>query len=287
MNRLSRILIELALEEDLRDAGDLTSFHFVDPTHRSTGRIVSRESAVISGQEVGKVVCESVSGDLQYRVLKGDGIAAEKGDVVAEISGLTQALLTAERTVLNFMQRLSGIATVAATYRAEIEHTKAILLDTRKTTPGMRELEKAAVAHGGASNHRLGLYDAVMVKDNHLAANSSPVDLGARVRELKQQSPDLKIEVEADRLDQVSDFLTIPGIDVILLDNMSNDELRAAVAMRDESSEVGAKVLLEASGGVNLTTARSIAETGVDYISIGALTHSVRSIDLGLDLVAE
>jgi nicotinate-nucleotide pyrophosphorylase (carboxylating) len=163
----------------------------------------------------------------------------------------------------------------------QIRHTGAVLLDTRKTTPGFRELEKAAVVHGGATNHRFGLYDAVMVKDNHLAANLSPIDLGERVAELRVEMPVLKIEVEADRLDQVESFLKIPGIDVILLDNMSNDELRKAVAMRDEAP-VSTK--LEASGGVNLTTIAGIAETGVDFISVGALTHSVRSIDLGLDL---
>jgi nicotinate-nucleotide pyrophosphorylase (carboxylating) len=287
MNRLSRILIELALEEDLRDAGDLTSRHFVDPSHRSLARIVSREPAVISGQEVGRWVAASVSPELIYTAIVSDGDRVEKGDAVAEISGSTHLILTAERTILNFMQRLSGIATVAAEYRAKIAHTSAVLLDTRKTTPGMRELEKEAVTHGGATNHRMGLFDAVMVKDNHLAANSSPVDLGAAVKELKSKDPDLKIEVEADLLEQVEAFLTLPGIDVILLDNMTNEELRESVRMRDESGLPGEHMKLEASGGVNRSTIREIAETGVDYISVGALTHSVRSIDLGLDLVEE
>jgi nicotinate-nucleotide pyrophosphorylase (carboxylating) len=281
MNRLSRILIELALEEDLRDIGDLTSLHFVDPEHRSVGKIVSRETAVVSGGDVAAMVCDAVDDALSFRMIVQDGDPVEKGDLVAEISGPTQSLLTAERTVLNFMQRLSGVATSTRAYVDQIRHTGAVLLDTRKTTPGFRELEKAAVVHGGATNHRFGLYDAVMVKDNHLAANLSPIDLGERVAELRVEMPVLKIEVEADRLDQVESFLKIPGIDVILLDNMSNDELRKAVAMRDEAP-VSTK--LEASGGVNLTTIAGIAETGVDFISVGALTHSVRSIDLGLDL---
>lgn len=281
MNRLSRILVELALEEDLRDAGDLTSLHFVDPEHRSIGKIVSREPAVLSGGEVAAVVCASVDPDLSFRMIVDNGTSVETGDVVAEISGRTRSILTAERTVLNFLQRLTGVATATRTYVDRIRHTDAVLLDTRKTTPGFRELEKAAVVHGGARNHRIGLYDAVMVKDNHLAANLSPVDLGERVAALRAEQPELKIEVEADRLDQVESFLGIPGIDVILLDNMNNDQLRTAVAMRDRA---GVDLRLEASGGVNLDTVAGIAETGVDFISVGALTHSVRSIDLGLDL---
>lgn len=281
MNRLSRILVELALEEDLREVGDLTSLHFVDPEHRSVGKIMSRENAVVSGGGVAAMVCDAVDDALGFRMIAQDGDSVEKGDLVAEISGPTRSLLTAERTVLNFMQRLSGVATSTRAYVDQIRHTKAVLLDTRKTTPGFRELEKAAVVHGGATNHRFGLYDAVMVKDNHLAANLSPVDLGERVTELRARMPDLKIEVEADRLDQVESFLQIPGIDVILLDNMSNEELRRAVAMRDDA---GVRTRLEASGGVNLSTIAGIAETGVDFISVGALTHSVRSIDLGLDL---
>lgn len=283
MNRLSNILIQLALEEDLAQAGDLTSQHFVDPNHRSIGAVVSREDAVISGHEIAKQVCHFVDPSLVYDTEIEDGNSVHSGEVVATISGSTQSILTAERTLLNFMQRLSGVATIAAAYVKEIAHTKARLLDTRKTTPGWRELEKKAVVHGGATNHRIGLYDAIMVKDNHLVANSEPVDLRARVSAIKAESPDLKIEFEADRLDQLEDFLTMPGVDVVLLDNMSNEELQKAVQMRDAASS---SLELEASGGVNLETIRGIAETGVDYISVGALTHSVRSIDLGLDLRA-
>jgi nicotinate-nucleotide pyrophosphorylase (carboxylating) len=284
MNHLSRQLAEMALEEDLADIGDLTSLHFVDANHRSIGRIVSREDAVISGSEIAAFVCAAVSPSLTFRMVIPDGGEASKGDLVAEISGPTRLVLTAERTVLNFMQRLSGVATITRTFVTAIAGTNARLLDTRKTTPGWRELEKAAVTHGGGVNHRMGLYDAIMVKDNHLVANADPIDLAARVAEIKTATPDLKIEVEADRLEQVADFLTIPGIDVILLDNMSNEELTRAVMMRNEMAPA---MLLEASGGVNLSTIRGIAETGVNFISVGALTHSVRSIDLGLDLVAE
>lgn len=284
MNRISRILVELALEEDLRDEGDLTSLHFVDERHRSTGRVISRENAVVSGLEVAAAVCAAVDSDLVFRAAVEDGASVGRGDLVCEISGPTRSLLTAERTLLNFLQRLCGVATATRAYVDRIAHTKAVLLDTRKTTPGFRELEKAAVVHGGATNHRHGLHDAVMVKDNHLAANLEPVDLAERVASLRAMRPHLKIEVEADRLDQAEAFLGIEGINTILLDNMDNEQLRAAVALRNK---LAPQITLEASGGVNLDTVGAIAETGVDYISVGALTHSVRSIDLGLDLVAQ
>lgn len=282
MNRLSRILVELALEEDLNGLGDLTSRHFVDARHRSRGRIMARETCVISGSEVARHVCEAVGGrELAFVPVIPDGSPAEKGDLVATIEGPTRLVLQAERTVLNFMQRLSGVATVTRTYAKAIAHTRARLLDTRKTTPGWRELEKAAVLHGGGTNHRIGLYDAIMVKDNHLVANSDAIDLAKRIGEVLAAHPGIKIEFEADRLDQVETFLQLDGIAVILLDNMSNEQLREAVALRDRLSP---HTLLEASGGVNLKTIAGIAETGVDFISVGALTHSVRSIDLGLDL---
>lgn len=284
MNRISRILVELALEEDLDRSGDLTSRHFVDARHRSRGRIMARESCVISGASVARLVCESVGeGTLVFTPVIPDGSPAEKGDLVATIEGPTRLVLQAERTVLNFLQRLSGVATVTRTYAAAIAHTRARLLDTRKTTPGWRELEKAAVAHGGGTNHRIGLYDAIIVKDNHLVANSDPVDLADRIASVRREHPGIKIEFEADRLDQVEVFLGLDGIDVILLDNMSNDQLRNAIALRDR---LRPGTLLEASGGVNLRTIAGIAETGVDFISVGAITHSVRAIDLGLDLEA-
>ncbi len=284
MTRTSLQLVEMALREDLADIGDLTSLHFVDAGHRSIGRIISRESAVISGTEIAAAVCAAVSSELRLQITIPDGGEANRGDLIAEISGPTRLVLTAERTVLNFMQRLSGVATITRTFVEAIAGTGAHLLDTRKTTPGWRALEKAAVVHGGGFNHRMGLYDAIMVKDNHLVANPRPVDLATRIASIKARTPALKIEVEADRLDQVASFLQIVGIDVILLDNMSNEALCRAVVMRNE---IAHGILLEASGGVSLSTVRGIAETGVDFISVGALTHSVRSIDLGLDLVAE
>lgn len=284
MNEITHELIGLALREDLAEVGDLTSLNFVDPDHRSVGRIVSRESAVISGIAVAQEVCRKVDPQLECFVLVENGSPVERGDVVLEVGGPTRSILTAERTALNFLQRLSGVATVTRSFVDLISHTRARLLDTRKTTPGFRELEKEAVFHGGGTNHRIGLYDAIMVKDNHLAANLRPVDLRQRILAVRKELPVIKIEVEADRLDQVAEFLRIDGIDVILLDNMTPGQLREAVAMRDE---VKSEIEYEASGGVNLDTIAGIAETGVEFISVGALTHSVRSIDLGLDLVSD
>ncbi|MBP83448.1 MAG: nicotinate-nucleotide diphosphorylase (carboxylating) [Verrucomicrobiales bacterium] len=281
MNSASLALVKMALEEDLQDVGDLTSQNFVDENHESVGRIVSREEAVISGLEVAEEVCSEVDNDMRFVALIADGEVVRSGDVVCELLGKTRSILTAERTVLNFLQRLSGVATISKTFVDSIEGTGAVLLDTRKTTPGWRALEKSAVVHGGATNHRIGLYDAVMVKDNHLAANLTPINLADQLAAFKNEHSGLKIEVEADRLDQVEAFLKIDGIDVILLDNMSNHQLASAVEMRDK---LGVKIKLEASGSVTLKTVRGIAETGVDFISVGALTHSVRSIDLGLDL---
>lgn len=281
MNSNSLALVKMALEEDLQDVGDLTSLNFVDENHESVGRIVSREEAVISGLEVAEKVCCEVDGDLRFVALVDNGQGVRRGDIVCELIGKTRSILTAERTVLNFLQRLSGVATVTKTFVDSIEGTGAVLLDTRKTTPGWRALEKKAVAHGGATNHRAGLYDVVMVKDNHLAANLTPINLAEHLAAFKSDHSGLKIEVEADRLDQVEAFLKIDGIDVILLDNMSNHQLASAVKMRDK---LGVKTKLEASGGVTLKSVRGIAETGVEFISVGALTHSVRSIDLGLDL---
>jgi nicotinate-nucleotide pyrophosphorylase (carboxylating) len=281
MSPATRTLVDLALAEDLGEKGDLTSRFFVAPEHRSLGRIVAREACVVSGHEVARETCTKLGGGLAYEAALPDGAAAETGDLVATLAGPTRLVLSAERTVLNFLQRLSGVATTTRRYATAIAHTRARLLDTRKTTPGWRELEKAAVLHGGGTNHRIGLFDAVMVKDNHLVANSDPVDLAERIAALRREHPGIKVEFEADRLDQVEAFLRLAGIDAILLDNMQPDRLRAAVALRDELAPA---MLLEASGGVTLDTIAAIAETGVDFVSVGALTHSVRAVDLGLDL---
>jgi nicotinate-nucleotide pyrophosphorylase (carboxylating) len=199
-----------------------------------------------------------------------------------KISGAARSILTAERTALNFMQRLSGIATQTHEYVKAVDGTQARILDTRKTTPGWRALEKAAVVSGGGTNHRMGLYDRVMVKDNHLVSEGGMEELHQSIQRLLADHPDVEVELEADRLEQVRAFLTMEEVDYILLDNMSLDELRQAVEMRGMRT----RPMLEASGGVTLQTVRAIAKTGVDFISVGALTHSVQAMDLALDFVA-
>jgi len=197
---------------------------------------------------------------------------------VAEIEGDARALLTGERVALNFLQRLSGVATLTRKFVGAVAGTKTHILDTRKTTPGLRALEKAAVVAGGGHNHRFGLFDMVMVKDNHLLAETDLHRLQDAIRRCRADHPEVRIELEADTLDQVRRFLTLMGVDVILLDNMRLEEMKEAV-------ELGAgRVQFEASGGVNLDTVAGIAATGVDFISVGALTHSARAIDFSLEL---
>lgn len=274
-------LIDLALQEDLAERGDVTSQTFIADSHQSIGEIVSRQDAVVSGIRLMNRVFEKVDPKLEIEVKMDDGSEVEKGDVIYTITGKTQSILTGERTALNFLQRLSGCATVTRQFKKLVEHTKVKLLDTRKTTPAWRLIEKEAVAHGGGTNHRMGLHDAVMIKDNHLVANPDPKSIEKQIANLNKKYPNIPIIIEADRLDQAEAFLQIEGVHRILLDNMSLKQLRSAVERRDQ---LNPKVDLEASGGVNLKTVKSIAETGVEYISIGALTHSIIAIDYGLDL---
>ena len=203
-----------------------------------------------------------------------------KGTRLIEIEGPSRALLTAERVALNFMQRLSGTATLTRRFVEAVAGTRARILDTRKTTPGLRALEKAAVVAGGGANHRFGLYDMVMVKDNHLAAGTPPDHLPAAIRRFRDENPGLRVELEADTLEQVRRFLTFTGVDVVLLDNMSCAQMTAAVALG------AGRVQFEASGGISLATVADIAATGVDFISVGALTHSAPAIDFSLELLA-
>lgn len=274
-------LIALALREDLGERGDITSAHFIPAEHRSMGRIVARQSLALCGVEVARRVFETIDPALEIEVAATDGQAMERGQTVLTVIGSTRGILSGERTALNFLQRLSGVATLTRRYVAALGDSKTRLLDTRKTTPGWRLLEKMAVLAGGGVNHRLGLHDAVMVKDNHLVAGGSVEELKAGIARVQAACGPVKIEVEADRLEQVRAFLAVPGIDVILLDNMGPELLREAVALRDAA---GSAILLEASGGVTLETLPRLAATGVDFISVGALTHSATAADLALDL---
>lgn len=271
-------LIESALREDI-GSGDLTSLYFVPENRRATGFIVAREAGVLSGGEIGLEVLRRVDPAIQAGPLVADGDRISEGAYLMKIEGPARSILTAERTVLNFMQRMSGVATATRRYVDAVRGTQAQILDTRKTIPGWRLLDKRAVVDGGGSNHRMGLYDRVMVKDNHLMTGGDPEQLQTAILRLKEEHPGVQVEVEADRLDQVAVFLALEGVDYILLDNMNLADLARAVEMRGEASTP----LLEASGGVNLDTVAGIAGTGVNFISVGAITHSVKALDLALD----
>jgi nicotinate-nucleotide pyrophosphorylase (carboxylating) len=270
----------MALEEDI-GSGDVTAEYFVPEDRLAKAFLAVRQDGVASGVKVAEEVFRQVDPNLQIRVLIEDGSRFAAGAVLMSVEGRARSILTAERTALNFLQRLSGVASLTARYVDLVKHTRARILDTRKTTPGYRALEKQAVLHGGGTNHRMGLYDRAMVKDNHLVAEGGLSALQESILRLKADKPKVKVELEADRIDQVKSFLTLEGVDYILLDNMRLDEMGEAVAMRGSSE----KVQLEASGGVNLETVQAIAETGVDFISVGALTHSAPALDVGLDFV--
>ena len=269
--------IEIALREDIGD-GDVTTDFFVSKDQQAAARIVARERAIVAGTDAAAEVFRRVDSALDIAVLRKDGSEANTGDSVIELRGQARSILKAERVALNFLQRLSGIATLTRKFvdAAANDHVK--ILDTRKTTPGLRALEKAAVVAGGGANHRFGLFDMVLLKDNHLAANAGFDAFAKAVRKFREARPNVQIEVEADALEQVRTFLEIEGIDVILLDNMKPAQIREAIALGKN------KVKFEASGGVTLKNIRQIAATGVDYISIGALTHSPRAIDFSLEL---
>lgn len=268
--------IAIALAEDI-GRGDLTSRYFVG-LERRTARLFVKEPAVAAGVEIAAEVFKRVDPQAEITIVRASGSRLEKGQTVLEVTGSVRSILTAERVALNFLQQLSGVATITRQYVDAIAGTKARILDTRKTTPGLRALEKAAVVAGGGHNHRFGLFDMVLVKDNHLAAETELRHLQDAIRKCRAENPGLRIELEADTLDQVRRFLTLMGVDVILLDNMRPAELAEAVRI------AGGRVQLEASGGVSLATVAEIAATGVDFISVGALTHSARAIDYSLEL---
>ena len=274
--------IAIALAEDI-GPGDATVDFFVDPARRVSARIFAKEPAIVAGTPVAAEVFARVDPEVSVTIERPDGTPVAPGDTVLVMNGKAGSLLTAERVALNFIQRLSGVATLTRRFVDAIAGTRARILDTRKTTPGLRALEKAAVVAGGGHNHRMGLYDMVMVKDNHLLAESHLDILQAAISRARAARPEMRIELEADTLAQVEAFLTLDGVDVILLDNMTPDQLRAAVAL----GRGRGGVQFEASGGVNIGTVRAIAETGVDWISVGALTHSARAIDYSLEFLPD
>lgn len=271
--------VQGALAEDI-GPGDATTLALVAEDKKAKAAIVAREPLVVAGLAFAIEAFGQLDPEMKGRNRVKDGTPAEAGAVLLELEGSARALLTAERTALNFVQRLSGIATLARKYVETIEGSNAKILDTRKTTPGWRRFEKYAVECGGARNHRLGLFDQILIKDNHLAAlrEAKPNPIAAAIERARAAYPELKVEVEADDLAQVAQAAEA-GADIILLDNMDSERLRAAVQI------VARRCQIEASGGVTLQRVRAIAETGVDFISSGALTHSARAVDLALDFL--
>ncbi len=274
---IDRIVLA-ALAEDIGD-GDVTTENTIPEDARLTGRFLAKETGVVAGIHVVWRTFALLDPRVELLVLIGDGLCVERGQVIAQVSGPGRAILTGERVALNFLQRMSGIATATRAYVDAVAGTHATILDTRKTVPGLRVLDKWAVRLGGGRNHRSGLYDMALIKDNHIAAVGSVAEAVRLVRAGLDGGDDRgrQIEVEVTDLDQLAEALDA-GADRILLDNMSPEVMREAVRVAD------ARVPLEASGGINMESVREVAETGVDFISVGALTHSVAALDISLDL---
>lgn len=264
-------LIKTALEEDIGE-NDWTTIWLIPQNQKSQARIVARQEGIIAGLEVAK---EIFGKDLKFTEIVKDGAKVKKNQTVAIIEGPTRSILTAERTVLNFMQRMSGISTQTQKFVKLVEGTKAIILDTRKTAPGLRELDKWSVRLGGGQNHRIGLFDMILVKDNHIQAVGSITKVMQQLKE--NNNKNLEIEIEVDNLKQLKESIKA-GAKKILLDNMDLETIKKAVEIN------AGRAKLEVSGGVTLETVRDIALTGVDYISVGSLTHSVKALDISIDI---
>lgn len=273
---IDKVLIKKALEEDLAGGQDITSVATVGGSEKAVADFVARKSGVVAGALMAKAVLEEV-GLTDIKVLVEDGAHVSAGTTLLTVRGDTRAILLAERTALNFYSQLSGIATLTSIWVNEIAGTQCKVRDTRKTTPGFRELEKYAVRIGGGTNHRMSLSDAALIKDNHIAAAGGVREAFNKVR---AKFPSAEIEIEVDTLEQLREVLGEKP-DLILLDNMTPEQCAEAAKI------VGGKVKLEASGGISLENARAYAESGVDYLAIGALTHSAPVFDIGLDLRAE
>lgn len=268
-------MIRLALAEDVR-SGDVTSAWTIPENQNQHARLIAKEDGVLAGLPVIELVFAELNANVNVTLHKQDGDVVKKGDLIAELEGSTRDLLTGERTILNFIQQLSGVASVAHTFQKALEGGKTKVLDTRKTLPGFRTLQKYAVRVGGGSNHRMGLFDMVLVKDNHIAAAGGVLEALEVVR--KNNTENLMVEMEVESLEDLKKLLN-KGVDVIMLDNMSNEMMAEALKIIKES---GDKVLVEGSGNMTLERAKEIATLGLDYISVGALTHSVRALDISM-----
>jgi nicotinate-nucleotide pyrophosphorylase (carboxylating) len=272
-----RHLIELSLSEDI-GKGDLTSEAIIDEELKAKGLIVAKEEGVLVGLEIAKMVFSQLDSNLVFESSFKDGNKVMKGEEVAALKGRVKSLLTGERTALNFLQRLSGIATLTSKYQEKIKDTDVKILDTRKTTPGLRALEKYAVKMGGGENHRMGLFDMVLVKENHIKAGGS---ISKAIQKVKAKYPNEKVEVETKNLDEVKEAVN-SEVDWIMLDNMSIDEMKKAVKVIRSSKK---EIKIEASGRIDLNNVREVALTGINFISVGALTHSSPALDFSLLLV--
>ncbi len=268
--------IHRALAEDLGNRGDVTSASTLPPEAVRAARIIAKQDGVVAGLDVAAAVFHEVDAAIRFTPRVDEGARVRRGDLLAEVQGNARALLAAERTALNFLGRMSGIASLTRRFVDAVAGTGAVILDTRKTAPGLRHVDKLAVRRGGGQNHRLGLYDMILIKDNHIDFAGS---LAAAVRRARETYPDLPLEVETRTLDDVRAALEL-GVERILLDNMTLDEMRQAVQL------AAGRARLEASGNVTLERVRAIAETGVDYISIGALTHSAPVFDVSMKVGA-
>lgn len=272
-------LVRAAIEEDLMGGVDVTSMATIPADHRSTATFGARGTGVVAGLPVVAAVIDVACGDAAsaFNEHLADGSRVEPGTTLADVTAPTRSLLTAERTALNLLCHLSGVASATRKWADVLDGTAAVVRDTRKTTPGLRLLEKYAVRCGGGANHRMGLSDMALVKDNHVAAAGGVAEAFRRVRQLAETIP---VEIEVDTIDGLREAISA-GADEVLIDNFTPDQMREAVAVRDEMNPA---VRLEASGGLTLDSARTVAETGVDYIAVGELTHSARILDIGLDL---
>lgn len=271
-------IIDFALREDI-GKGDITSLATVKSNQKAVGKFLVKDNGIIAGLSVAKQVMKSVDNKIKFKTMINDGAEVKSGDIVAEVSGNARAILSAERTALNFIQRMSGIATAASIYAKAVSHTGAKVTDTRKTAPGLRLLDKMAVKIGGCDNHRFGLYDMFLIKDNHIeVAGSITKAVDACRKFMLEKKKKFLIEVETKNLVEVQEALNCKA-DIIMLDNFEVEEMKKAVLLINGVCKV------EASGGVNLNTVKAIAETGVDYISVGGLTHSVKALDISLEII--
>lgn len=276
MNEITEA-VKRALEEDVKQ-GDITTIAVIPPSIKAKGQFLVKQDGYIAGFEIVQTVFSNVDPDLRFNTFLNDGDKVSKGDIIASVLGSASSILIGERTALNFMQRMSGIATTSRAYADKVKHTKAKVIDTRKTVPGLRIIDKLAVKMGGCENHRIGLYDMFLIKDNHIAVAGSLTKAVEACKEFnRKKQTTFKIEVETDSLEQVREAVN-SGADIIMLDNFDVDEMKEAVQI------INGRCKIEASGGISIDTVKEIAETGVDFISVGALTHSVKSLDISLEI---